>query len=79
MLTKDKKSNDEDKKVLYDYQKDDIIQFADISGDSLELSRRAANEKKEFIIFCSFSSFVLNGSHCHQSVYIIHFSVPFKT
>jgi len=34
------------------YQQDDIISFADISGDSLELSRRAAKEKKPYIIFC---------------------------
>lgn len=34
------------------YQQDDIVSFADITGDSLELSRRAAKEKKPYIIFC---------------------------
>lgn len=35
------------------YQQDDIISFADISGDSLELARKAAEIKSaEFIIFC---------------------------
>lgn len=35
------------------YQQDEIIQFSDKSGDSLELARYAAKEKeKKFIIFC---------------------------
>jgi len=35
------------------YQQDDIIQFADITGDSLELARKAAEIKDaEYIIFC---------------------------
>ncbi len=35
------------------YQRDDVIQFADISGDSFKLSKEAAmNKDKEFIVFC---------------------------
>lgn len=34
------------------YQQDDVIAFADITGDSLELARKAAAIKAEFIMFC---------------------------
>ena len=35
------------------YQQDAIIDFADFTGDSLELSRRAAEQKQaEFVLFC---------------------------
>ncbi len=35
------------------YQQDDVINFADITGDSLQLAREAANLKdKPYIIFC---------------------------
>lgn len=34
------------------YQQDDIIQFSDITGDSLALSRKAAELDNPFIIFC---------------------------
>jgi len=35
------------------YQQDDIVAFADFTGDSFELSRRAADQKgAEFVIFC---------------------------
>jgi quinolinate synthase len=35
------------------YQQDGIIEFADIVGDSFELSRRAADQKNvDFVIFC---------------------------
>ncbi len=35
------------------YQQDDVIAFADITGDSLELARKAAQEKEaEYIMFC---------------------------
>jgi len=35
------------------YQADDVIQFADFRGDSLELSRVAADQKKaKYIVFC---------------------------
>jgi len=35
------------------YQKDEVIQFADISGDSLQLAQLCAdNEKAEHIVFC---------------------------
>jgi quinolinate synthase len=34
------------------YQRDEIIQFADYTGDSLELSRRAASVDSQYIVFC---------------------------
>lgn len=34
------------------YQNDDIIRFADITGDSLELSRKASGLSKPYILFC---------------------------
>jgi quinolinate synthase len=35
------------------YQKDEVIQFADATGDSLQLAEQsAANTKAEFIVFC---------------------------
>jgi quinolinate synthase len=34
------------------YQQDDVIQFSDVTGDSLELARVAAKATHEFIIFC---------------------------
>ena len=35
------------------YQQDDVIQFADFTGDSLRLSRIAARQKQaEFVVFC---------------------------
>ncbi len=34
------------------YQRDEVFQHADFTGDSLKLSRAAANSKAEFIIFC---------------------------
>ncbi|MBM6619729.1 quinolinate synthase NadA [Bacillus suaedaesalsae] len=35
------------------YQKDEVIQFADTTGDSLQLAQQsAANTKAEFIVFC---------------------------
>ncbi len=34
------------------YQRDEIFKHADYSGDSLKLSRKAANSKAEFIVFC---------------------------
>jgi len=34
------------------YQRDEIFEHADFSGDSLKLSREAANSKAEFIVFC---------------------------
>jgi quinolinate synthase len=34
------------------YQQDDIISFADITGDSLQLAREAAHLDKPYIIFC---------------------------
>lgn len=43
-----------DKVVLlgHHYQNDAIIQFADFAGDSLELSRIAAKQNAEYIVFC---------------------------
>jgi quinolinate synthase len=34
------------------YQREEVFKFADFSGDSLKLSRQAANSKAEFIVFC---------------------------
>jgi quinolinate synthase len=34
------------------YQRDEVFEHADFSGDSLKLSREAANSKAEFIVFC---------------------------
>lgn len=34
------------------YQQDDVIQFADYTGDSLKLAKDAAKLDKEYIIFC---------------------------
>ena len=35
------------------YQQDDVVEFADFTGDSFELSRKAADAKNaEFVIFC---------------------------
>src|SRR5438046_1572125 len=35
------------------YQQDDVIDFADFTGDSFELSRKAAEQKDaEFVVFC---------------------------
>lgn len=34
------------------YQQNDVIAFADITGDSLELARKAAKVSAEYIIFC---------------------------
>ncbi len=34
------------------YQRDEVFQYADLSGDSLKLSRDAAKTDAEFIVFC---------------------------
>lgn len=34
------------------YQQDDVYQFADFGGDSLKLSRHAAESAREWIVFC---------------------------
>ena len=35
------------------YQQDDVVQFADITGDSLKLSQLAAKQQNaEFVVFC---------------------------
>lgn len=34
------------------YQRDEVFEHADFSGDSLKLSRQAANSKAEYIVFC---------------------------
>ncbi len=34
------------------YQRDEVIQFADFTGDSLKLSRQAAEADAEYIVFC---------------------------
>ncbi len=34
------------------YQRDEVFQFSDFAGDSLKLSRAAAQSKAEYIVFC---------------------------
>ncbi|MDD5273863.1 MAG: quinolinate synthase NadA, partial [Methylovulum sp.] len=34
------------------YQRDEVFKHADFSGDSLKLSRDAANSQAEYIVFC---------------------------
>ena len=34
------------------YQRDEVFAHADFSGDSLKLSRQAAESKAEYIVFC---------------------------
>jgi len=34
------------------YQRDDVICHADFTGDSLKLSRQAADSEAEYIVFC---------------------------
>jgi len=38
--------------VAHFYQKDEVFQLADITGDSLELAKRTINSDSEFILFC---------------------------
>ena len=40
---------------VHHYQRDEIVQFADRTGDSLELSRVAAGTDARFIVFCGVS------------------------
>ena len=34
------------------YQRDEVIQFADVTGDSFKLARDAARPDAEYIVFC---------------------------
>src|SRR5919112_6577964 len=51
------------------YQRDEVIKFADYTGDSLKLARAAASRgKAEFIVFCGVhfmaeSADILRGAH----------------
>jgi quinolinate synthase len=39
--------------LVHHYQRDEVIRFADFRGDSLELSRAAANQRQaKYIVFC---------------------------
>jgi len=38
--------------VAHFYQKDEVFELADISGDSLELAKRARDSKSKYIVFC---------------------------
>lgn len=57
------------------YQRDDVIQFADHRGDSLQLAKVAASEDKPHIIFCGVHFMAETAdmlSKDHQSVYLPH-------
>jgi quinolinate synthase len=71
-LTKIKQRLGERVVVLgHHYQQDDVIAFADITGDSLELARKAAQIKaSEYIMFCGVhfmaeTADMLTASHQH--------------
>ncbi|PAF42684.1 quinolinate synthase NadA [Helicobacter sp. 11S03491-1] len=38
--------------VAHFYQKDDIVEIADLTGDSLELAKKASRSEKNLIVFC---------------------------
>jgi quinolinate synthase len=38
--------------LVHHYQRDDVYQFADLTGDSFKLSRQAAESEAEFVVFC---------------------------
>jgi quinolinate synthase len=38
--------------LCHHYQRADVYQYADLTGDSLKLSRLAAETEAEFIVFC---------------------------
>ncbi len=38
--------------VAHYYQKDEVFELADITGDSLELAKRSMSSESEFIVFC---------------------------
>ncbi len=57
------------------YQRDDVIQFADHKGDSLQLAKAAASEKKPHIIFCGVHFMAETAdmlSRDDQKVYLPH-------
>lgn len=38
--------------VAHFYQRDEVFNIADITGDSLELAKRAKEDKNPFLLFC---------------------------
>ncbi len=38
--------------VAHYYQKDEVFEIADLTGDSLELAKRAKESEDEWILFC---------------------------
>lgn len=38
--------------VAHFYQKDDIVEIADFTGDSLELAKKASQSEKKLVVFC---------------------------
>ena len=38
--------------VAHFYQRDEVFEMGDITGDSLELAKRAMADDKEFVVFC---------------------------
>ena len=55
--------------LVHHYQRDDVIRFADYRGDSLQLSRVAAEQRQaSYIVFCGVNfmaeTAVENWAHC---------------
>ena len=38
--------------VAHFYQRDEVFELADITGDSLELAKKVMKKKKKFVVFC---------------------------
>ncbi|MDQ1298800.1 MAG: quinolinate synthase, partial [Campylobacterota bacterium] len=38
--------------VAHFYQRDEVFEMGDITGDSLELAKRTMADDKEFVVFC---------------------------
>ena len=38
--------------VAHFYQRDEVFELADVTGDSLELAKKAMNTDSKFILFC---------------------------
>ncbi|MBI2440422.1 MAG: quinolinate synthase NadA [Lentisphaerae bacterium] len=64
------------------YQQDEVLAHADVAGDSLELSRRAAQaQEAERIVFCGVhfmaeSAAIMSGAHQRVYMPVIHAGCP---